>query len=171
VSARVTLGRERIAWRAAATVAVWQDNQQVRDVPLPADGCITVRVAPEGITALVITGVEPRVAFQNMLLAPAPALPAASVSELGWRDGHAVALSFGELTSVYAYLPDVDRQLAKATLHWRQGDGAFQEDADTTFPFDYTVQPHSGKTVEYYFTVELKDGRTEQSPVGRVELR
>ena len=59
--------------------AVAQIGQQ------PADGRIAVDVAAEGITTVIVSGVAPRVEFQDQILSRAARLPAESVVDLGWR--------------------------------------------------------------------------------------
>jgi len=176
VRATVALNRERIRWVDGASLRakLWRDNVAVGEAPVARDGTMAVDVAAEGITAVVVNGVEPRVGFQRGVLAADGALPPGSVCELGWRGARAVAISFGPgaLTSVYAYLPDFDREVAKATLRWRQGDGALRSVDDAAFPFDYTIGSLATRAdVEFSFRIELKDGRTEESPVGRVKLQ
>ncbi len=176
VQSRVRLDATRITLPAAgATVRVWQQGAPRATRALAADGSFTVDVAADGVTALVIDGAQAHVNFQNQIVAAdTKPLPAeGSTCELGFRGARAVALRFGagDLTSVYAYLPDFDRELAQCTLHYRQGDGAFTPLADSAFPFDYTIPVRGEAPVEFYVEVKLKDGRAEKSPVGRVLLK
>lgn len=158
-----------------ATLTVWVDGQKQPARRLAADGSFEIDVAAEGVTAVVVRGVTPKVGFQNDALAQdAGPLPASgSVCELGFRGARAVAMRFGagDLTSVYAYLPDFEREIVRCTLHHRQGDGAFVALEDTRFPFDYTLPAAGSAPVEFYVEIEFKDGRVEKSPVGRVQLR
>ncbi len=173
VRAAVTLGRERLGWSAGARVAVWEENRRVREVALPADGRLEVAVAGGGITTLVCTGVEARPDFQAAFFTPAPKLPAGSFGFPGFREAKAVALRLGGgpgLTSMYAYLPDFDRELAHATLRWRQGAAAGALE-DGAFPFEFTVPVASDEALEYRFEVRLQTGATETSPPAVLHLR
>jgi hypothetical protein len=171
VTSTVALGRERLQWSAATRVTVWENNRRLRELPLAADGRLSVSVAPEGITTLVLTGVASQSEFQAAFQSAGPKLPAGSSGAPGFRGAKAVALRLGGgLTSVYAYLPDFDREITRCTLQWRQGarSGTIE---DTSFPFDFTVVPTGDEPVEYSFAVQLKNGAVEKSPVGTVPLR
>jgi hypothetical protein len=174
LKATVTLSGEHftVSPGQAAKVAVWENNRRVRDVPLPADRRIAVAVAAEGITTLMVDGVEPRVEFQDQMLGRAARLPAESVCDLGWRGARGVVLSFGAgaLTSAYVYLPDVERAVTRCTVHYRQGNGAFHTSADASYPFDFTIPVSGDAPLEFWFETESKAGPAEKSPVGRLLL-
>jgi hypothetical protein len=159
---------------SAATVSSWQNGLPQAARTLGADGSLEVDVAPAGVTALVIRGVTPRPGFQReMLESGQPALPReGGTAELGFRGARAVALSFGarDLTSVYIYLPDFEREITRCTLYYRQ-DGEFTALEDNAYPYDYTVPAPVGAPVEFYMEARLRDGRVEKSPVGRVLLK
>ncbi len=157
-----------------ARFVAWLDGkrQPARDVP--ADGSFEIEVSAAGVTALVIEGVDPQVGFQQQVLADTPALPAkGSVCELDYRGARAVAMRFGagDLTSVYAYLPDFEREIARCTVRYRQEGLADGQLEDRAFPFDYTLPVRNESPLEFWFETELKDGRTEKSPVGRILFR
>lgn len=173
VRSRVQLNAELVHLGGrSSTLRVWQQGAAQAPGALAADGSFTVDVAPEGITAVVIDGAQAKVRFQNqMLAADTPPLPSeGSICDLGFRGARAVAMRFGagDLTSVYAYLPDLGREIAHCTLHYRQGDAPFTALADGTFPFDYTLPVRGDAPMEFFVEVQLKDGRSEKSPVGRV---
>lgn len=175
VKSHVTLSRERIALAPGATakVTVWENNRRVREEPLPADARIAVDVAAEGITTLIVSGVTPRVEFQDQILGRAARLPAESVVDLGWRGARGVVLSFGagELTSAYVYLPDQERVVTKCTVHYRQGGGEFRALADTSYPFDFTLPVAGDAPLEFWFEVQSGTAAAEKSPVGRLLLK
>jgi hypothetical protein len=154
-------------------VTVWENNRRVREVPLAADGRIAVDVAAEGITTLIISGVKPRVEFQDQILGRAARLPAESVVDLGWRGARGVVLSFGagELTSAYVYLPDQERVVTKCTVHYRQGAGEFRALSDASYPFDFTLPVAGDAPLEFWFEVQSNSGSAERSPVGRLLLK
>jgi len=168
----VTLSRERIdlAPGANAKVTVWENNRRVREEPLSADARIAVDVAAEGITTLIITGVTPRVEFQDQILRRADRLPAESVVDLGWRGARGVVLSFGagELTSAYVYLPDQERVVTHCTVHYRQGGGEFRALSDASYPFDFTLPVAGDAPLEFWFETRSNSGSAEKSPVGRL---
>ncbi|MDI1248294.1 MAG: hypothetical protein PSV13_05365 [Lacunisphaera sp.] len=176
VRSRVRINPELVGLPAigeTAKVTLWIDGKKQRARTLDADGSMEIEATPAGITAIVVQGVSPQVRFQAQVLSKdARPLPAGSVCELGFRGARAVAMRFGsgDLTSVYAYLPDFEREIVRSTLFHRQGNGAFATLEDTAYPYDYTVPVNSTAPVEFYVEVQLKDGRTEKSPVGKVML-
>ena len=175
VKSHVTLSRERIALApgAHAKVTVWENNRRVREEPLASDTRIAVDVAAEGITTLIISGVKPRVEFQDQILSRAGRLPAESVVDLGWRGARGVVLSFGagELTSAYVYLPDQERVVTKTTVHYRQGGGEFLTLTDASYPYDFTLPVAGDAPLEFWFEVQSGAGAAEKSPVGRLRLK
>lgn len=175
VKSHVTLSRERIAPAPGATakVTVWENNRRVREQPLAADARIAVDVAAEGITTLIVSGVTPRVEFQDQILSRATRLPAGSVADLGWRGARGVVLSFGagELTSAYVYVPDFERTVTRCTVHYRQGGGAVRALSDAKYPFDFTLPVAGDAPLEFWFEVQSGDGPVEKSPVGRLLLQ
>ncbi|MSU51068.1 MAG: hypothetical protein EXS37_18590 [Opitutus sp.] len=175
VKSTVTLSRDRIplAPGANAKVVVWENNRRVREEPLSADARIAVDVAAEGITTLIISGVAPRVEFQDQILGRAARLPSESVVDLGWRGARGVVLSFGagELTSAYVYLPDQERAVTKCTVHYRQGGGEFRAMTDASYPYDFTLPVAGDAPLEFWFEVQSDSGALEKSPVGRLLLK
>ncbi len=175
LKSHVTLSRERVAFApgANAKVTVWENNRRVGEVPLAADGRIAVDVAAEGITTLIISGVAPRVEFQDQILGRAARLPVQSVVDLGWRGARGVVLSFGagELTSAYVYLPDQERVVKNCTVHYRQGGGELRAVSDTSYPFDFTLPVAGDAPLEFWFEVQSGTGPAEKSPAGRLLLK
>jgi hypothetical protein len=160
---------------SSTSLSLWQEGVRQNQSPrLNEEGRFEVTVSAEGITAVVITGVTPKVGFQAKALArDAKPLPEhGSVVDLGFRGGRAVAMRFGagDLTSIYAYLPDFDRELASCTFHYRQGGGTYRTIVDTSFPFDTTLPVSGTAPVEVFVEVQLKQGTKETSPVARVLL-
>jgi len=176
VKSEIELNPEWVDGLAASGVSftVWENGTERSALPSFSGGKFSIEVAPEGLTAVVIRGVKPRAGFQKVFFDPsAPALPEKrSVSEIDFRGLRAVALRFGSeaLTSVYAYLPDLDREIARCTLYYRQGDGEFTALEDRAFPYDYTIPVKGRLPVEYYVDLQLTNGKNERSPRGRVHL-
>ncbi len=175
LKANVALSRDKIAVPAGgkASIVVWENNRRVRELPLPADGRMSVDVAAEGITALIVEGVTPRVAFQDQILSRAARLPTESVCDLGWRGARGVVLAFGagELTSAYVYLPDVERAVTRCTVYYRQGSGGFQTATDLSYPYDFTLPVAGDAPLEFWFETQSGAGLVEKSPTGRLSLR
>ncbi|MBM3852312.1 MAG: hypothetical protein FJ399_04060 [Verrucomicrobia bacterium] len=155
-----------------ARVIVWENNQRTRELALPNDRRLAVTVAAEGITTLLVEGVDPRVEFQDQILGRTARLPAESVCDLGWRGARGVVLSFGAgaLTSAYVYLPDFERNVTRCTAHYRQGAGEFRSLTDAAYPFDFTLPVAGDAPLEFWFEVQSNSGPAEKSPVGRLLL-
>lgn len=176
VQSHIELNPESVDGLAAsgASLTLWENGIERPVRSHISAGKFSIEVAPEGLTAVVIHGVKPRVGFQKAFFDPAaPALPEKrSVSEIDFRGLRAVALRFGSeaLTSVYAYLPDLDREIAHCTLYYRQGDGDFTALEDPAFPYDYTIPVKGRLPVEYYVELQLTNGKNESSPRGKVYL-
>jgi hypothetical protein len=175
VKSTVTLSRERIA-RAPGTnakVVIWENNRRAREEPLPADARIAVDVAAEGITTLIISGVAPRVEFQDRILGRAAQLPAESVCDLGWRGARGVVLSLGaeELTSAYVYLPDLERAVTSCTVSFRQGGADVRTLTDSSYPFDFTLPVAGDAPLAFWFETTSSSGSVEKSPVGRLLVK
>ena len=175
VKSYVTLSRQRIALAPGtnAKVTVWENNRRVREEPLAADARIAVDVAAEGITTVIVSGVTPRVEFQDQILSRAARLPAESVVDLGWRGARGVVLSFGagELTSAYVYLPDQERVVTHCTVHYRQGGGEIRTLTDASYPYDFTLPVAGDAPLEFWFETQSNSGLAEKSPVGRLLLK
>ncbi len=157
-----------------ARVTLWLDGKKQSPRPLDADGSFDIPVSAGGITAVIIEGVTPQPGFQRQALGNTPPLPAeGSVCDLPFRGARAVAMRFGsdDLTTVYAYLPDLDREIVRCTMYARQEGAPEITLEDPAFPFDYTVPVQGDAPMEFRFEVELKDGRIEKSPTGRLLFR
>jgi hypothetical protein len=175
VESHVTLSRDRIALAPGTTakVTVWENNRRVRDTPLTADGRIAVEVAAKGITTLLVSGVTPRVEFQDQMLGRAARLPMESVVDLGWRGARGVVLSFGagELTSAYVYVPDFERTVTRCTVHYRQGGGEVRSMTDASYPYDFTLPVAGDAPLEFWFETQSDSGLPSKSPIGRLLLK
>jgi hypothetical protein len=176
VRSKVRLNPNLIRFTTGANVGratVWENNVAVRKTAFGAGGEVQVEVRPEGIAAVIVRGVAPQVQFQRTVLAPSPALPGGSVSELGWRGAKAVAISFGpgELTTAYVYLPDFEREIVRCTLRSLQRGTEPRVVTDHAYPFEFTIPTAGEAEIEWCVEVELKDGRVDQSPLGQIKLR
>lgn len=176
VRSKVRLNPDLVRYNAgsnAVRATLWENNIATRKTGLGARGEVEVEVRPEGIAAVVIRGVTPQVTFQRAVLAPSPALPAGSVSELGWRGAKGVAISFGprELTTAYVYLPDIEREIVRCTLRSQQRGSEPRVMTDHAYPFEFTISTAGDAEIEWSIEVELEDGRVDRSPLGRIELR
>jgi hypothetical protein len=138
---------------------------------LEKDGSFAVDVAPEGLVAVVIDGWQAKTSFQQEILAPATLAPEPRAADLGWRGAKAYALCFGsgKLTSVYAYLPDFERQVksARVLVSGRSEPVV----SDGAFPFEFTFYFDGQREISFRIEVELRDGTIDRSPVTTIRLK
>jgi hypothetical protein len=139
-----------------------------------------IDVSPQGITALVIEGIAPKVDFQHTVVAKSAS--AANTKVAGARharfdvptgQAQAMILSFGpKLTWLYVYLTADDEALQSATLRVFAG-GKTTTLSDTTFPFEFSM-PIPDDLTEFQLQVQafLNDGTSAvHIPAVKMSLR
>lgn len=129
----LNLSKLRIEKSKVYRVKVIADNQNADDIEM-TDGKFNVKVSANGITAVIIEGVRPKVEFQDLLQAKTK----------GWKtdyfestDGtvRAMYLNLGEVAqNAYIYLTKDDNVFLSVTL---EASGLRQ--TDKTYPFEFTV--------------------------------
>ncbi|NQU42984.1 hypothetical protein HQ520_06845 [bacterium] len=164
VTARVNVNSQLVAFekgREYPVRRIAQNGEEQRSVLV--DGGLEVRVAPIGITALIVEGAPTRPRFQNRF-GGAEALPAKSFATIDQGGTHGMLLSFGpSLTSAYVYLEATSREIRQAVLQYRIGDRS-GEIADDSYPFEFTV-PLEPEDTSFAFRILTTnpEGKTERS--------
>jgi hypothetical protein len=175
VRSAVKLNATHTAWSAKSAFTLRdQWGKRSGGGALSNEGSLSIEVPAEGVVAVIVTGVAPKVSFQNQVAAESPQLSRDSVVDLGWRDGKAFGISFGgrDLTSVYTYVPDFGRTIKRCTLRVLDAQGRVaSEIKDEAYPYDFTIPAGSGADVRFTLEVETTDGVVDRSPVNRVSLR
>ena len=133
---------------ASLTATVWRDNERLSAPVKVVHGEFRATLSPKGITSLVITGLEPKVNFQNKLNARPARADAVTHRRVPtpFGDVEATVLSFGpELTWLYAYLTAGGDAVKSAKLNIRLP-GRTESLADENHPFEFTLPLKSGET-------------------------
>lgn len=163
VSSLITFNPELLPTMAgkSLTAELWRDNRPAGEVTV-TDGKVRIEASPEGITALIVRGVDIRPRFQQKLT---------DRDAEGWRHdyceqefGHARAmlLNLGrELKSCYVYLQDDDSRFRSVAMTYRIDGRAAQTLRDTSYPFEFTAEvPADARQVVIELSGVTTDGRT-----------
>ena len=154
--------------KGLAPARCWIQNQLVAGRQLnPAR--FQVQVAPRGITALAIAGLNLKAGFQEKFIARATAWQKDFV-QFDFHGAHGMILPFGrELQSAYVYLQANGEAVKQATLHYSTGGGEWRKVTDAAFPFEFTV-PLAGDARQFEFKIEVvpTTGAVQVSEVARL---
>ncbi len=162
---RVDANLARVAAGAAASSRLWQENKLVKTEPVNP-GSFTVQIAPRGITALAISGMDIKPKFQEKFSVRDAAWQQ-DATELDFAGTHAMLLNFGRnLKSAYVYLQANGTELKRATLHYSTG-GDWKQMSDAAFPFEFTVPlAAEAKAFRFKVAVDKTDGGKSESQEG-----
>jgi hypothetical protein len=156
---------------ATLQAQAWHDNQLHRDKLPVSQGAGRISLSAKGITALVIEGLEPKVAFQSQLhqsnVAPQQSTFQTITTSLG--EARAIVLSFGPRQRwLYAYLTGDATAAHSAKLHIKT---ASRETAltDASFPFEFSL-PLQQDDGSLTLTFEGKDAAGRAHPPASVTL-
>jgi hypothetical protein len=142
---------------SACRATVWRDNQRQEATIEVVSGRGTISLSPKGTTAIVIDGLEPKVAFQGKFYGEqvSPPPPRSARFATAGGEAHVIALSFGpELTWAYGYLPATAQEIRAATFHVDTPSGR-QTVRDEKFPFEFSA-PLKASDAEMTVTVEAE---------------
>jgi hypothetical protein len=150
------------------TARIWRDNKAASTAAItPAS--FKVDIAPQGITALAISGLTPKPTFQTRIVGDSPAWKK-DFTTLDLGGTRAMVLNLGpELRSAYVYLQANGRQVKEATLSYSTG-GEWKQMTDRAFPFEFTV-PLGPEAKQLAFKVEAVTlaGEKQVSATGTLE--
>jgi hypothetical protein len=147
---------------------VWQENKLMKNTTVDPSN-FKVQIAPRGITALAIAGVNPKPVFQTKIIGESPAWKK-DYARLDLGGTHAMVLNLGpELNSAYIYLEANGTQFRQATLSYSTG-GQWQQMTDRAFPFEFTV-PLASDVKQLQFKIETVTpvGEKQVSETGSLE--
>lgn len=170
VSAALHLDKMLVSCDAASNyeARVWQENKFIKTETMsPAN--FKVEIAARGITALAISGVNPKPGFQTKIIGESPAWKK-DYTTLGLGGGHAMVLNLGpELKSAYVYLEANGTELKQATLSYSTG-GEWHQMTDRAFPFEFSV-PLAPDAKQFQFKIEAitPSGAIQVSEIGKLE--
>ncbi len=122
----------------AYNIRVMQQNKPAKSLKL-IDGQTTVSVAPQGITALIIEGLDVKTKFQQKVLAKDINPWKKDNTTLDFGGAKAIIINMGpELTSAYIYLQATGDTFKEVTLKYTCGQ-QWKEMTDNAYPFEFTV--------------------------------
>jgi hypothetical protein len=143
VTTTVTLNPALLPTTGSHTARVWQENKQASPLTV-TNGRFQMTIAPKGITAIAIDGMNTTPAFQHRMGASRGGVAGdASFAftvhpQLGKISG--MILDFGQsLSSAYVWLDAPATALSAAKLVYRNGDGPWKEATDQKFPYEFRV--------------------------------
>lgn len=145
---------------------VWREGQTAGRVSLELSK-FQVEIAPRGLTALAIEGVQIEPKFQGGL--SGGSAWRRDYAEQACGGTRAMVLNFGPgMQSAYVYLQASAAQCRQATLH-HATDGAWESVTDQAFPFEFTV-PLAPSAERFEFRLELvtPSGERQESGLGQL---
>jgi len=132
----------RAEFSGAVSMRRWVDNKEVSD-GATASREMNVSLAPKGIVAFAIEGVDVRKTLQAKMFAPSgPKLGPGSIQTIEAPFGklHGLLLSMGPgLTNAFVYTDALPEDVITARLRWRQGKGEWKTLEDGMFPFEFSI--------------------------------
>ncbi len=145
---------------------LWKGNVPMGQVQVK-DGKISLDVAPEGITAIAISGVDVKTVFQSKFYSSTQKWKT-NYTSVGLEKDRAVLFDFGkDLLSVYAWHEGSGKKYAETTLHYSIDGGEWDAQTKKAFPFEFTVElPANASKFEYYFEYKLLDGAAQKTKTG-----
>lgn len=162
-----------VAFNAELLPAVAKKSYRVQTVAGDAagtakelsNGLLRVSVAPMGLTAVVIDGLQATPRFQQKLLAAASAQAwKQDYVQLDWGRTRAMLLNFGPAArTAYVYLQADDAEFRDVTLEYEL-DGRKQTVTDGEYPFEFTVPlPVEARGFNFRLRGTAVDGRESHS--------
>lgn len=172
VEVRVDLARFEAPATARLSARVWRNNQPQEATATIENGILKATLSPKGITAFVIEGLKPKIAFQDKFYAAAQSPQATTHQRFktSFGDAEAIILSFGpELTWLYAFLTADGETVRSARLH-ADLPGRSEALSDDAFPFEFSLPLRPGDS-SVKLSIEATDasGQAKRSEV--IQLR
>lgn len=125
---------------------VWKENGDPVAQTISGLNLQDLEVAPEGITAVQISGIKTRTTFQDQLLA-VPESNLSDYTELNFGDARAMLLQLGEYGQrAYIYLRKDDSAFESVSLEYVDSQGNRKVIKDGDFPYEFSVS--LGRTQE-----------------------
>lgn len=166
VSSTVELNAEKVNFirDKKYRVRIIIDNQ-TESIGEMQNGKLSVQVSPNGITAIIIDGVEAKVNFQQNILVESEAWKEDFYES---KDGkvRAMFLNFGNTSkTAYVYLTEDDTKIASATLTTNGN-----KIIDAIYPFEFTI-PVSNDATEFNGEITVTDKNGNSQILGNVFLK
>lgn len=159
VRARVSLNPEYIDIKNAQG-KIWKDN--VVDGKFSTSGSFDVEVSPNGITAMVIDGVNLKKGFQQSIFANTEKINN-SYKELAFGNTKAMIFNLGNYTKrAYIYLQDDDSKWSSVSLTYKDDKGAENTILDQDYPYEFTI-PLEKTKLEFMVKGKSHHGKVSRS--------
>ncbi|WP_309122618.1 hypothetical protein, partial [Paenibacillus sp.] len=137
-------------------------------------GAVTVTVPARGLVALVMDHPDvqaPAFAAIDDSTALSRPLGETVAHAAGGADfgAGAVLQTNPSFYHAYAYVTDMPETTARATLHYRVGEGEWQAEEKSAYPYEFTVKVSGDAPFDFYFDVHGKDGTVRTSSQKRLK--
>ena len=166
VSAEITFNPELLPMLAGKsfTAEVWRDNRRTGEQTV-TDGKTRIEGSPEGITALIVRGVDIRPRFQQQLTDRDTEGWRHDYGELEFGRARAMLLNLGrELKTCYIYLQDDDSRFRNVSMTYSIDGGRPLALNDTSYPFEFTAPvPAEARQIVIELSGVTTDGRLVRS--------
>lgn len=166
VSSVITFNPELLPMLAGKsfTAEVWRDNRRTGEVTV-TDGKADIEVSPEGITALIVRGVDIRPRFQQQLTDHDTEGWRHDYGELEFGRARAMLLNLGrKLKTCYIYLQDDDSRFRNVSMTYSIDGGRPQALNDTAYPFEFTAPvPSEARQIVIELSGITTDGQLVRS--------
>jgi hypothetical protein len=123
-----------------------------------------VEVPGNGITAIKVEGLLPKLAFQQKIVSKGPS-PKNSLYEFDFGNARAMVINLGNYDQrAYIYLQDDDSRFSSVTLFYEDEKGSIKSLIDENYPFEFTI-PTKGMKKEgsLWFSATNLKGKVEKS--------
>ncbi|NEW78351.1 MAG: hypothetical protein GZ086_02760 [Gelidibacter sp.] len=117
---------------------IWINNKPFKTIK-DLKPSFEIEIEANGITAIAIKGVEPRISFQDSILKESEMIPN-SYMKLGFGNGRAMLFKLGSYAKkAYIYLQDDDSVFKTVTLEYTNAKGKESVIKNTDYPFEFTI--------------------------------
>ena len=148
---------------------VWKQNREVRGGKV-RNGRIRLRLAPKGITAVLVKGAHPSAPFQERIGGNTVPKWTVNHCSTGFHRDRAVLMDFGEgLCSVYVWNEADNTVFSRVLLHCSVDGGPERIIEKRGYPYEYTVEiPDGAESFTYSFEAYTPEGECVVSGEGRL---
>ena len=137
---KITLNKDLLnTTRKSKISKIWVDNIAKSSQQKIEDYNFNVEVSPNGITAVLIDGINAKIKFQQKVLQPSKVI-SSDFKDLKLGKGRAMIFNLGEYAKkAFIYLEKDDAVFKKVTLTYKDFGGKEHQITDTQYPFEFTV--------------------------------
>lgn len=150
-------------------VSLWKENVHAGTTVMDG-GKLSLDIKPQGITAIVIEGVEVEASFIDRF-GKSDQEWSKNYTSVDFENDRAVYLDFGtDLRSVYVWNESNNSKYKSTKLHYAIDGGEWQVINKVGYPYEYAIEmPNEAATFEYYFEARGVNGKSVKSDKGILE--